>query len=129
MSEACYEMLFREVHPHTWILQYAKSNLDGSILRWMCFILWLDLPRVATLRSFLLKPERLVTKILEGAISQICPYAHFQKSCYYFYYLFFISLIFFIFIIFLIFFLKLEGFFWIIDAFENKAKTNLSCKF
>jgi len=42
---------------------------------------------------FLLKPKRLVTKILEGAISQICPYAYFQKSCYccYYYYCYFLS--------------------------------------
>ena len=34
---------------------------------------WLDLPYVSTPSIFLPKPERLVTKIPEGAYSQICP--------------------------------------------------------
>jgi hypothetical protein len=67
---------FREVHPHILIClmqnqvwMVAPSVECAPLLN----DVWLYLPCVSTLRYFCSKPKRLVTKIPEGAISQICP--------------------------------------------------------
>ena len=76
MSEACHEMFLEKFSPRlefcnmqnqVWMV--APSIECASLLN----DVWLYLPCVSTLRSFSSKPERLVTKILKGASSQICP--------------------------------------------------------
>jgi hypothetical protein len=83
--------MFREGHPalefcnvqnQIWVV--ALSVECASLLKWYL----VEFTLYFTHSFFLLKPKRLVTKIPEGVISQLCPEAHFQKSfyCYYYYY-------------------------------------------